>query len=207
MSKIKNIVFDIGSVLLHYRWKYMLMDYGLSEADAIRVGGLMFDDPDKLWSIFDLGDLTQEEIICAYEKKHPKDAAAIRWFISHAEFMHVPRPRVYALLPELKAAGYKLYILSNYPKEMFEKHTEYADFIPLMDGAMVSYTIHKAKPDPAIYQALCDKYGLKKEECLFFDDREENVEGAIAFGMSSKQVLSQEGLIEDIEKILAEGHI
>ena len=50
---IKNIIFDVGDVLLEYRWKDMLMDYGLSEAEAIRVGTLMFDDP--LWRQLDYG--------------------------------------------------------------------------------------------------------------------------------------------------------
>ena len=41
----KNIIFDVGDVLIEYRWKQMLMDYGLEEADEIRVGREMFDDP------------------------------------------------------------------------------------------------------------------------------------------------------------------
>ena len=38
---IKNIIFDVGEVLLGYRWKEMLMDYGLKESEAIRVGNLI----------------------------------------------------------------------------------------------------------------------------------------------------------------------
>ena len=33
MEQIKNIIFDVGDVLLSYRWKYMLMDYGLTETE------------------------------------------------------------------------------------------------------------------------------------------------------------------------------
>ena len=44
MEQIKNIIFDVGDVLLSYRWKYMLMDYGLSEEEAVRIGTEMFDD-------------------------------------------------------------------------------------------------------------------------------------------------------------------
>ena len=46
MEQIKNIIFDVGDVLLSYRWKYMLMDYGLSEEEAVRIGTEMFDDPE-----------------------------------------------------------------------------------------------------------------------------------------------------------------
>ena len=54
MEQIKNIIFDVGDVLLSYRWKYMLMDYGLSEEEAVRIGTEMFDDPEGLWGLLDL---------------------------------------------------------------------------------------------------------------------------------------------------------
>lgn len=200
----KNIVFDVGDVLLDYRWKEMLMDFGLSEADAIRVGRALFDDEDNLWKNYDLGTMTEEEIIQAYCKKYPGDAEAIRWFVTHGEYMHVPRPAIWKLVHELKEAGYHLYILSNYPEKLFRKHTEYADFMAEMDGIMVSYMINKAKPDAAIYEALCEKYSLVREECLFFDDREENVRGAIAVGMAAKRVLSAAGLKKDLEELLGQ---
>lgn len=97
---------------------------------------------------FDLGTLTQEDVIRQFQKKHPEDAEVIAWFISHGEYMHVPRPGVWKLVHQLKEAGYKLYILSNYPEKLFKKHTEYADFMADMDGVLVSYMIKKAKPSP-----------------------------------------------------------
>ena len=51
MEQIKNIIFDVGDVLLSYRWKYMLMDYGLTETEAVRIGTEMFDDPEGLWGL------------------------------------------------------------------------------------------------------------------------------------------------------------
>ena len=69
-NMIKNLIFDVGGVLLDYRWKEMLMDYGLDEADAVRVGTQMFDDPDRTWSIFDLGTKTDEEIADTFCKKY-----------------------------------------------------------------------------------------------------------------------------------------
>ena len=45
-----------------------------------------------------------------------------------------------------------------------------------IDGLIVSYMVHKAKPDQAIYAAICEKYELNPSECLFFDDRLENVQ-------------------------------
>lgn len=202
MKKPKNIIFDVGDVLLDYRWQQMLMDYGLDEAEAYRVGRKLFDDPDGLWHEYDLAVKSQEEIIQEFEQKHPKDAEVIRWFISHGEYMHVARPAIWKLVHQLKEAGYHLYILSNYPELLFKKHTQYADFMDDMEGMVVSYMLHVGKPERVVYQTLCERYGLNKEECLFFDDRAENVQGAIDFGMRAKRVLSAKGLAADLEELL-----
>lgn len=202
MKKPKNIIFDVGDVLLDYRWQQMLMDYGLDESEAYRVGRELFDDPGGLWHEFDLGVKSQEEIIQEFEQKHPKDAEVIRWFISHGEYMHVARPAIWKLVHQLKEAGYHLYILSNYPEILFKKHTQYADFMDDMEGMVVSYMLHVGKPERIVYQTLCDRYGLNKEECLFFDDRAENVQGAIDFGMRAKRVLSAKRLAVDLEELL-----
>ena len=191
---IKNLIFDVGGVLFDYRWKEMFMDYGLDEDNAIRVGTQMFNDPDRTWDIFDLGIKSDEEITDIFCKKYPGDEDVIRWFIRHGEYMQVPRPKVWKKVHELKQKGYKIYILSNYPESLFKKHTEYADFMDDIDGLMVSYMIHKAKPAEDIYKALCDKYGLDRSESIFFDDRSENVEGAIKFGMKSVKILSEQVL-------------
>lgn len=167
---IKNIIFDVGDVLIEYRWKQMLVDFGCNETDAERIGREMFDDPE--------------------------DSDAIRWFISHGEYMHVPRPSVWKRVHELKEKGYGIYLLSNYPESLFKKHTEYADFMKDIDGMMVSYMIHKGKPERDIYEALCDKYRLDRSECVFFDDRQENVSGAIQCGIKAELVTSKEGLLE-----------
>lgn len=197
---IKNLIFDVGGVLFDYRWKEMFMDYGLDEDNAIRVGTQMFNDPDRTWDIFDLGIKSDEEIADIFCKKYPGDEDVIRWFIRHGEYMQVPRPKVWKKVHELKQKGYKIYILSNYPESLFKKHTEYADFMDDIDGLMVSYMIHKAKPAEDIYKALCDKYGLDRSESVFFDDRSENVEGAVKFGMKSVKILSEQVLLDELDR-------
>ena len=197
---IKNLIFDVGGVLFDYRWKEMFMDYGLDEDNAIRVGTQMFNDPDRTWDIFDLGIKSDEEIADIFCKKYPGDEDVIRWFIRHGEYMQVPRPKVWKKVHELKQKGYKIYIYSGYPESLFKKHTEYADFMDDIDGLMVSYMIHKAKPAEDIYKALCDKYGLDRSESIFFDDRSENVEGAIKFGMKSVKILSEQVLLDELDR-------
>lgn len=202
MKKYKNIVFDVGGVLLEYRWRAMFTDYGISLDEADRIGHEMFECPEKIWSRFDLGIETDEEIIEDFEKIYPSDKKPIRWFIEHGEYMHTPRPKVWDMVHRLKEAGYHLYILSNYPETLFHKHTEHADFMKDMDGMMVSYMIHKAKPGREIYEALCEKYSLDPAESIFFDDRAENVQGAIDFGMDSERVTDEESFILRLNEFL-----
>lgn len=196
---IKNIVFDVGEVLLEYRWKDMLIDYGLDEETAVTVSKELFDDP--LWEQFDLAILDFEEIIERYEAKYPEHKEIIKWFTTHGEFMHVARPDVWAKVHMLKEKGYGIYILSNYSEELFMKHTNGAPFIDDADGMVVSYQIHKIKPDKAIYQHLFDKYNLNPNECLFFDDRAVNVEASNKLGMKAIQVTSKAQLLEELEKL------
>lgn len=204
MKKYRNIIFDVGDVLLDYRWKEMLMqDYGLDEPTTELLGPEMFAD--SLWHEFDLWNYSEEEIIQAFEAKYPEHGAHIRWFITHGELMKVPRPEVYKRVRQLKEQGYGVYLLSNYPESLFKKHTDGADFMKAIDGAVVSYQIHKTKPEREIYDYLIDTYQLNREECLFFDDRLENVKGSMNWGIDAKQVLSQEGLVEDLDAILAGG--
>lgn len=200
MKVIKNIILDIGDVLLEYRWHDMLTDYGLTDEDAEKVGTLMFSD--NLWHELDLAVMTYDEIVRQYTDNYPEYADTIQWFLSHGEFMHVKREDVWEKVHKLKEKGYKIYILSNYSENLFTKHTSDAPFIELADGVVVSYQIHLTKPDERIYRYLLDKYNLKAEECLFFDDRQENTEGAIKLGINAITITSKELLLEELDKIL-----
>ena len=197
---IKNIIFDVGDVLLEYRWKDMLKDYGLPDDEAYKVGKLMFND--NLWHEFDLANMTHDEIVGQNLKNYPDYAEVMQWFMTHGELMHVKREDVWEKAQKLKEKGYGIYILSNYSQELFEKHTKDAPFISIADGVVVSYQIHITKPDEKIYQYLLDKYNLKAEECIFFDDREENTEAARKLGIEAVTVTSKEFLLDELDKLL-----
>lgn len=197
---IKNIVFDIGDVLIEYRWRDMLAEYGLEENRINEVGIKMFENP--LWKKLDLGEVSLKEAIAEYQRLYPEEAETISWFLNHAERMSVQRPRVWERMKTLKELGYHLYLLSNYSKDLLETHTKNVNFYQHIEGGVISYQIGKLKPEAAIYECLLQKYHLQAEECLFFDDRAENVEGAIKVGMQSIQVLSQEQLIKELDLII-----
>jgi len=197
---VKNIIFDVGNVLFSYRWHEMLVEFGLSDEEANIAGEKIFDQ--DIWIEMDLGNITTKEAIARYGERLPEYKELTEWFISHPEKMPVPRTRVWQQIKQLKEMGYKIYLLSNYSEELFSCHVKDAEFMNYIDGKVVSYELHIAKPDPAIYTALLEKYDLKPEECIFLDDREENTEAAMKLGITSYTVLSEEYVIGVLDTFL-----
>ena len=74
----------------------------------------------------------------------------------------------------------------------------------LLDGQVISCEEHLVKPEKEIYLRLCERYGLEPAECLFTDDRVENVEGAKSVGMNAVLFTSPENYAADVERICAE---
>ncbi len=202
---MKNIIFDVGSVLLGYRWQEMCRDEGWDEEKAETIGRAFFLSP--LWPDFDAGIIMTEELLASVTEKHPDLSEDARWFITSGKRMVVERPKVWELVKKLKEKGFKLYLLSNYSEELFTVHTAGLPFLELVDGGVISYQIHEIKPNPPIYENLMQKYQLKAEECLFFDDRPENTEAARKLGMQAVTVEdgSEELLIRELERLAAQG--
>jgi FMN phosphatase YigB (HAD superfamily) len=81
------------------------------------------------------------------------------------------------LLCRFKDGGSRLYGLSNWSYKVYEVIRKYPIF-SLLDGMVISSDVHLLKPDSRIYQCLMEKYGLQNEDCVFIDDRKDNVEAA-----------------------------
>ena len=195
---IRNIIFDIGDVLFEYRWRDMLKDHGLSPEDAERIGRHMFISP--YWNILDLGTESPEEILGHLADCYPADEIEVMdLFLHNAELMHVKRPKVWEELHHLKEKGYGIYLLSNYSKILLDKHLEGAPFLDDIDGGVISYQVHRIKPDPDIYKILLNKNQLKAEECFFYDDRPVNTAAAEKLGIRTFTVPGQAELIEHMK--------
>ena len=196
----KNLIFDVGDVLIGYRWKEMLTDdFGLSVEKAEQMGGRVYEDP--MWDDFDRGIIPIDELVDHYCELYPEDAGLIRRLFYDNDLMTVNRERVWERLKELKEKGYKIYILSNYSEYLFKYHTDHLPFRKILDGGVVSYQVRMIKPEPEIYTYLIEKYDLDPGECIFYDDRPENVKGAESVGIESHIVTSEEALLKYLEKL------
>ena len=87
------------------------------------------------------------------------------------------------LVGELKAAGYRLYVLSNMSREFIDYLRRFPVYA-LFDGEVVSCEELVVKPERRIYEILLERYALQPAETLFIDDRDANILAARALGIN-----------------------
>lgn len=181
MSRIKNVVLDMGGVLMD--WNPVKISHALCSdpEDAALVAHAVFDS--REWGWVDAGAISEETVAWTAKLKLPDrlhdlaDTFALRW---HEVFE--PLPAMGELVRELKSAGYGVYLLSN-AGPSFEVYRHRIPAIEYFDGVLVSCFEHVVKPDSPIYLLLCERYGLEPASCLFVDDLLRNVVGAQRAGM------------------------
>lgn len=197
---IRNIIFDVGKVLVSYEPEEYMKRLGFSEEKRKRINEAMFENP--LWDESDQGLRTTEEFLKAFTANAPDLADEIR--MVHTTVGDTVELYPYALewIQDLKAKGYQIYILSNYSENMFNQTQEKLKFLPMVDGAVFSYAIKLLKPNAAIYDYLCEKYQLIPEESVFLDDRPVNIEGAEKKGIHGIVFCDYEQGKRELEKLL-----
>lgn len=177
--EIRNIVFDIGNVLADYRWHDYLQDKGFSPEMIDRIARASTLSP--AWGEYDRGVLTTQEVIEGFVRNDPEIARELH--LAFDDLHDLVRPFDYAipLIRKLKAAGYRVFFLSNWSEQAIGDCADALTFLPEVDGGIFSYRVHLLKPDAAIYNLLLQTYDLKAEDCVFLDDMQPNVDGARAW--------------------------
>lgn len=200
---IKHIIFDIGNVLASFRWKELFQELGFSEVAFERIAAATVLHP-TLWNEFDRSLLSDEEIIAGCIARAPEYEQQIRLLFSKTELLVKEYAYSYEWIESLKKQGYSVYLLSNYGKTSFEaaRDKNRLSFLPLMDGSVISYEVQMVKPEPGIYKALLDKYGLKAEKCVFLDDRAENIAAARRLGLYGVEVKTYEQAQKELLTLL-----
>jgi HAD superfamily hydrolase (TIGR01509 family) len=105
------------------------------------------------------------------------------------------------VLARAKAAGYKVLLLSNTDPERFAFVRRHFPEILFFDGYVLSYELKLLKPDPAIYLAAARLAGTDPAECVFIDDMEENVKGAVDAGLNGVLYRPETDLAAELRKL------
>ena len=190
----KNIVFDFGGVMVDFDPHKYLIDLFGNRGLEEEVYDLTFGS--REWRLLDAGRITRRE---ANERMLQRAKAVGRGFEVEGvldDWMHILRPRLrmLELVRRLKNHGYCVYYLSNIPQDVLELLTE-RGVLTQFDGGVASCEVQVNKPDPQIYKALLKKYQLKASECIFIDDRLENVQAAFALGFAGIQMKDSVGTL------------
>lgn len=177
---IKNIVFDMGGVLVDFDAKRSLATHFDQKYHDI-INEKTFAS--ETWKLMDKGDYEVEEAIDIMCRDLPRELHdEIRTMILDHEGEMPPIKEMYPIVKSLKENGYNIYLLSNCPGwfEDFKKSVPAFDFF---DGFIISAKYNLIKPEKEIYEVLFREFSLVPEECFFIDDSPANIETAKNLGM------------------------
>lgn len=178
---VRNVIFDMGNVLMTFNGPYFASCFTDTPEDAALLNAALFGSP--LWTLLDSGTIGHETMTRYAEhhlpeRLHPNLHECLAHWPERSEAIS----DVNELGIRLKEEGFGVYVLSNASTRIMEQ-LGHAPVIPYVDGVVVSANERMMKPDPSIYQQLCERYGLDPAECLFVDDNEDNCIGARVAGM------------------------
>lgn len=178
---LKNIVFDMGNVLLRFDPEVPLNLFCKTEEARNVIRKELFNGPE--WIQGDYGIITNKERFDPVSKRVPKEYhEELYQCVMGWDICMKPIPGALEFCEYVREKGYRIYVLSNACSAF---HDYFPRFAPetYFDGVMVSSDVHMIKPELRIYEHFLETYHLLPEECFFIDDRPENIEGARKAGI------------------------
>ncbi len=202
---VKNVIFDIGNVILNFDLNYILPKFTENSDEQDFIVDNIINSPEWLgYSLIDTGYITKENAIAiVQDRTNHKNDNLIESFWNNYNNYSLVDNRVIELIKNLKLQGYRIYLLSNINEHTFI-NVEKSGLFDIVDGYVLSYKEHQVKPYVAIYETLLNRYELMASECLFIDDNEKNIKTAQELGFITRKVLSDnyESVLESISEFL-----
>ena len=198
---IRNIIFDLGNVLISFRPAEYLEKNNYPEERRNIILKDIFMSPE--WLLLDNGTIDTKEAIDRIDNKSILKRAEIVSVFNKRTGIMFPLGDNVKMLPALRKEGFKVYFLSNSPLDSFNEIKNSYSFFKYFDGGIISAEVKHSKPDPAIYLILMEKYSLKAGECVFVDDTEVNVKTAEDLGMKGFLTAGSTSISKDFVKLLS----
>lgn len=179
---LKNIVFDLGNVLVSFDPESILAHFVKEEEMRPLLRREVFNSIE--WVMLDRGSISFDDAIRRIEAKLPSNLRTyVKDLILNWQESMIQFPESLDLLRDLKAAGVPLYLLSNISRQ-YRSYAHTIEAVAYMNDVFISSEHELIKPDPAIFLKAAGQFGIKPEESLFIDDVAANAEGAIRAGFS-----------------------
>lgn len=177
---IKNIVFDMGGVLIDYNPEKALYNVFSKETADILLKEIFRN---KIWADKDRGLIFPDEIMALKKDKIPPEVfEKVSEMVDNFYPYMPPFEKMCSFVKKLKSNGYGIYLLSNASSDFHERRKG-IPALSFFDGVLISADYKLLKPEKEIYLELYKKFSLKPEECYFIDDMQKNIDGAKDTGM------------------------
>ena len=201
-TKIKNIIFDLGGVILDIDENVV---YKELEKMGIEISELAHSKEFmEVLSKFDTGIYTAATFRKKTKQFIGQEKMTDQKFDSiwNAMLLDIPRERIEAI--EKVKKHYKIYLMSNTNVIHYDLYVRdlqlrfgYNEFDELFNKSYFSFAEHLEKPDPRFFEFILDHEGLLPEETLFIDDTAENIETAKSLGIKTYHI-SREELVRNL---------
>ncbi|UUX51652.1 HAD family phosphatase [Nisaea acidiphila] len=204
MSTIDAVLFDVGNVLLEWNPRHLYRQvFRTSDGapDEERIEWFLANICTTPWHVrHDLGR-SPEDQTAELVARHPEHKAEIEAFYGRFQEM-IPGPLedIVAAKAAMKAAGRRIYGLTNFGAETFRDTRERFPFLKAFDDVVVSGEEGVIKPDPRIFELCVERFGLAPERTLFIDDSERNIEAARALGFEVHHFEGPDGCLDRLKR-------
>lgn len=198
---IKNVIFDMGAVLMDWDPVKFINRYDISEEDKKFLFTTIYKS--YQWQLMDFGYYNStkdflEEMKPQIPERLWKIACELTEDWDKPVVLQVPGTA--DIVRELKSKGTKIYLLSNAgPNQPF--YWEKVDGHECFDGILVSAFEKMYKPSKEIYNRILEKFSLKAEECVFVDDMPLNCAGAFMVGIKPIVFRNADQLRVELKKL------
>lgn len=195
---MKNIIFDMGNVLLTYApEKYLRRNFSDEKTISALLENVFNSD---IWFRCDGGEITVNEAEEEAKKRLPDYQSEVSRLFSEWHESLEEISGMYELVSDLKKQGYKLFLLSNTNLQFREFSKRYPVF-KLFDGLLISAEEKCLKPSSEIFEKLLQKFSLSADESVFIDDMPENTAAAETLGLKAITFTGAEALKKELEVI------
>ena len=185
MTEIKNVIFDLGGVLIDWNPEYVYLDVFNGDREKMK---WFFDEICTIdWNEnqdagYPLQQATEERV-----KLFPEYEEWIRIYYGRWEEMLGKQiDGTVAILKQLiDNPNYKVVALTNWSAETFPVALERFDFLHWFEGIVVSGTEKMRKPFNEIYELTLNRFNIEASQSLFIDDNARNIEAAKKMGINT----------------------
>ncbi|REE81642.1 2-haloacid dehalogenase [Lutibacter oceani] len=177
-AKIDTIIFDLGGVLVDWKPEYLYRKVFNGNEQKVQWFLNTICTPE--WNAQqDAGRTIAEANALKIEEFPEYEKEIIQFYERWEEMFSGPILQNMEFFKELKASKkYKIYALTNWSAEKWDKALELFPFFKDFDGVVVSGQEKMRKPFPEIYKLILNRYNITPEKAIFIDDNEENVMAA-----------------------------